>query len=295
MMQLSPHIAIDEMNAALRGVLKDLKNPTLRKFGLTELEMISYSDHATLLQMATPYYWSKEPLELLKHVQQDFILEEICTDRYLLYTDVSFHWFETPLYHIQSNEGPLVPVHAITAAWAHGIWQGKDEELITCTAWVKHPVLHEVQPYITCSRIKGDNMAPGMKFDYGDDTQVSRDETRQLLLFVVAAGTFLRQRLLSAEKQPTSRAVLRRLKPHEFRPYTRVVALRRTQQKAPVLAGENTVSREYQWQWTVRGHVRQQWYPSTQSHLPVWIHPHVAGPEDKPLKPRTTPIISVRR
>jgi hypothetical protein len=33
----------------------------------------------------------------------------------------------------------------------------------------------------------------------------------------------------------------------------------------------------------VRGHWRQQWYPSIQDHRPVWIAPHRKGPEDAPM------------
>jgi hypothetical protein len=36
-------------------------------------------------------------------------------------------------------------------------------------------------------------------------------------------------------------------------------------------------------QWIVRGHWRQQWYPGKQTHRPVWIAPHIKGPEGAPL------------
>jgi hypothetical protein len=36
-------------------------------------------------------------------------------------------------------------------------------------------------------------------------------------------------------------------------------------------------------QWTVRGHWRNQWRPSTQDHTRLWIEKHNAGPEDAPL------------
>lgn len=35
--------------------------------------------------------------------------------------------------------------------------------------------------------------------------------------------------------------------------------------------------------WLVSGHWRQQWYPGSQEHRPIWISPHIKGPEDKPL------------
>jgi hypothetical protein len=36
-------------------------------------------------------------------------------------------------------------------------------------------------------------------------------------------------------------------------------------------------------QWTVRGHWRNQWRPSTQDHTRLWIDTHTAGPEGTPL------------
>jgi hypothetical protein len=43
---------------------------------------------------------------------------------------------------------------------------------------------------------------------------------------------------------------------------------------------------ERDFRWTVRGHWRRQWYPSTEEHRPVWIEPHESGPTGKPLRQR---------
>ncbi|ONI71127.1 hypothetical protein ALI144C_52335 [Actinosynnema sp. ALI-1.44] len=42
-------------------------------------------------------------------------------------------------------------------------------------------------------------------------------------------------------------------------------------------------TREYRHRWIVRGHWRNQYYPSRNDHRPIRIDPHLAGPEDKPL------------
>ena len=44
----------------------------------------------------------------------------------------------------------------------------------------------------------------------------------------------------------------------------------------------------------VRGHWRQQWYPSTESHRPRWIASYLKGPEGAPIK-ATTPVMVWRR
>jgi hypothetical protein len=41
---------------------------------------------------------------------------------------------------------------------------------------------------------------------------------------------------------------------------------------------------DWAWQWLVKGHWRDQWYPSIQRHQPIWISPYMKGPEDKPFK-----------
>lgn len=53
--------------------------------------------------------------------------------------------------------------------------------------------------------------------------------------------------------------------------------------------------REWQHQWLVAGHVRRQWYSTLGEHLPVWISPYIKGPDDKPFKKRTEPLIVVNR
>lgn len=61
-------------------------------------------------------------------------------------------------------------------------------------------------------------------------------------------------------------------------PRVRVITLRRAAH-----AGNGTSDREYHHQWIVRGHWRQQWYAARQVHRPIWIAPHVKGPEDAPM------------
>jgi hypothetical protein len=59
----------------------------------------------------------------------------------------------------------------------------------------------------------------------------------------------------------------------------RVIELRRKY----TATGGGASGREYHSRWVVRGHWRNQWYPSRDGHKPIWIAPHVKGPEDAPL------------
>ncbi|GAA1880761.1 hypothetical protein GCM10009687_56220 [Asanoa iriomotensis] len=67
-------------------------------------------------------------------------------------------------------------------------------------------------------------------------------------------------------------------RPSRIKDQVRVIQLRR-----PPSTGAGASDREYHHQWMVRGHWRQQWYPVRQVHRPIWIAPHVKGPEGRPL------------
>lgn len=76
------------------------------------------------------------------------------------------------------------------------------------------------------------------------------------------------------------RATRRRLARENQEPEpVRVITLRR----AASGSGAGESDREYHHRWIVRGHWRQQWYPSRGANRPVWIAPHIKGPEDAPL------------
>lgn len=59
----------------------------------------------------------------------------------------------------------------------------------------------------------------------------------------------------------------------------RVIELRRPTSTS---GGSGSFS-EYHHQWIVRGHWRNHWHPKRQVHRPIWIAPHIKGPEGAPL------------
>ncbi|MEU1787142.1 hypothetical protein ABZ553_14955 [Streptomyces sparsogenes] len=95
-----------------------------------------------------------------------------------------------------------------------------------------------------------------------------------------SAWLLMQQPLAEASDVEPDRATTKRLRRagHEPRP-VRVIQLRR-----PKDAGEpGDGSRDYHHQWIVRGHWRNHWHPKRQVHRPVWIAPHVKGPEGAPM------------
>ncbi len=102
---------------------------------------------------------------------------------------------------------------------------------------------------------------------------------------VLAAFLLGRQpNLAEQEDQPVPRPERRRhVKAGLREPATvRILRLRRqVRDRSP--AAEGGSGREYRHRWTVRGHWRNQWYPSIKTHRPKWIAPYIAGPDDMPL------------
>ena len=104
--------------------------------------------------------------------------------------------------------------------------------------------------------------------------------TPELLDILRATWLLMQQPIARTTEVETYRAARRRLERLGHEPKAvRVIQLRRTVRPGP--PGES--DREYHHQWIVRGHWRQQWYPSREVHRPVWIAPHVKGPEGAPL------------
>lgn len=73
---------------------------------------------------------------------------------------------------------------------------------------------------------------------------------------------------------------------------TVVITIRKAKRRDDVEADGDHI--DWSHRWLVRGHWRDQWYPSEQRHAPVFIAPYIKGPEDKPFVPKHR-IFDVRR
>jgi len=84
----------------------------------------------------------------------------------------------------------------------------------------------------------------------------------------------------SVKEQPISRQLRRRHERNGDVPKVSVVSLKKRRRRLP---SGRTVEVAYDHRWMVRGHWRNQWYPAYEAHKPIWIQPHVKGPDDMPL------------
>jgi hypothetical protein len=99
----------------------------------------------------------------------------------------------------------------------------------------------------------------------------------------LAASLLAAQRIATTRMVAPDRAQRRRASRAKIThlPDVAVLELRR-----PLgVSAESTGSRPVDWshRWIVGGHWRNQWYPSEGRHKPIYVHPYVKGPDDKPL------------
>ncbi|MEU0160253.1 hypothetical protein ABZ154_15765 [Streptomyces sp. NPDC006261] len=114
---------------------------------------------------------------------------------------------------------------------------------------------------------------------FGHDPVEASEEDERFTRTIRAMWLLMQQPLAKISDIEADRATRKRLRRTGREPAAvRVIELRRPQQSGP---GDG--SREFHHQWIVRGHWRNHWHPKRQVHRPVWIAPHVKGPEGAPM------------
>jgi hypothetical protein len=116
-------------------------------------------------------------------------------------------------------------------------------------------------------------------------------------LMLRALLTFFRfsaQHILTTTARQVGRAAQRRLaRENPVVPPVHLVILRRKAYRAINEETGHTV--EWSCQWLVRGHWRQQFFPSDGSNRPIWIAPYLKGPEGKPIRIASETVYDVAR
>jgi hypothetical protein len=126
-----------------------------------------------------------------------------------------------------------------------------------------------------------------------DKEPLNQSEKYDIAFLASVFGTlslFAKQRLLTSERQQVDRHARKRIAKEAplVDPTVRVVKLR-TRETISHDADRGEAHVDWACRWMVRGHWRQQFFPSRKAHQPIWITPHIKGPDDKPLRtPRAT-------
>ncbi len=112
--------------------------------------------------------------------------------------------------------------------------------------------------------------------------------------YIFTALYLMAQRLTTIVHRQPDRATRRRAErmKESLPPLIKVVTLRRLESDRKA---DTTRDVDWHWQWEVRGHWRNQYYPSESIHKPVFVESYVKGPSDKPFKPNSLKLFSVSR
>ena len=186
--------------------------------------------------------------------------------------------FERPLKDgIRYLDGPSFPVRGI-------LWSVFDGS-VGCTPYLYASDLQELVPDSPLASLRqGPRLMCMANHMFGTPIGMDRElpdwEADSLFPLLLSTWLLMRQSLSQVLDVALDRAARKRARRvgQEVKP-VRVIELRRPQSADAQAAGESS----YHHQWIVRGHWRQHWYPKRQVHRPVWIAPHIKGPEGAPL------------
>ncbi|QLJ06804.1 hypothetical protein HZZ00_37895 (plasmid) [Streptomyces sp. NEAU-sy36] len=123
----------------------------------------------------------------------------------------------------------------------------------------------------------------GMALAELEDHSRSAGRQEQAERALVVTWLLMGQTLAREEETAPSKASAKHLRRIDPGLLTSVRYVRLRHAGAASQVGGNGGGRAYQHRWIVRGHWRNHWYPSRQSHRPIWIDSHVKGPDGAPI------------
>lgn len=242
-----------------------------------------------VLQQAEPFYWAPPICDLLGALAPPMPDWTLSADA--LPVPTAWWYFARPLPLPGDADAvePLVALAYTREAGPAGTLQvlayvGVPER----AAGIPGPVVPWPLGAARSAAVQANVAADHARQGPADAVQVgwTRARVEALLRYLATGLVFLGERLLVAAPAAVDRAARRRVEREGPRlglrrpPLVQVVQLRRT--LAPAAPAGGAVA--WTCRWLVRGHWRQQWYPSQRRHQPRYIAPYVKGPADKPLR-----------
>lgn len=243
----------------------------------------------TTLASADAYYWSSDMCQLLEDISEQMPRWTLREEA--LPTPFGFCWFVKPL------TVPGMDAGVIALTW--GLWtpSGKDATLspnLIVGVFTNRPDGKEgIVPMMAFAWRPGDSMDVD-DLDVGPVTAKMDRANKRVFQYIAAAFALIEQRILTTTCERPDRGVRKRLAREGVTkaPEILVIRLRRASQDAPADRGEPV---EWSCRWIVRGHWRQQFYSSIGEYKPIYILPHVKGPDDKPLRAPAERVFAVVR
>jgi hypothetical protein len=240
-----------------------------------------------------PHYWAPHMCELLRHLAPTVPDTWEPTPEAGLERE-GFAWFASPL-PLPDWKGRPEPMTAFSWVVTDGHSTTVPANTLCFTVYTAGPLHAGGEPTHYSQWTPGHSLREVLA--HHASTAEYPERTIAKIRSVAAACALMMQRLCVPTLRPAARATRRRLEAAgatAVSPLVRVIVLRRTAH--PATNGRDG-AQDIAWscQWIVRGHWRAQWCPARGRHLPMWILPHVKGPEDKPLRPPRAQLFAVIR
>lgn len=243
-------------------------------------------DDERVLHVAVPVFWGQRCLEAINAAATAFDLSSIECVPEIVFSPYVFCWFERPFMTCNDGADPVVAL-----SWGWFLTGRTESPVLTYSVWVQvGPLLmvdhwHSVRQGHLFSDLECKPHDKGCR-------PVVWCEVDRVWRWIVAANVFIRQKLLSVETERMDRAARRR---HGLSGGDEMVRVVRLREHERTQAGNDESPVDWKSRWFVQGHVRKQWYPSINAHLPIWISPYIKGPTDAPLKAPRPTLVSVTR
>lgn len=264
--------------------------------GVTEQEAKNTLYGATVhtLKSGDPFYWDISTCELVAATAGGMPPMTLRPED--LITPFGFCWFARPLpLTTPDYVGKDIPL----VGYAWGTVPGNGVMLMPFTP---SPKRYSGAPsQLTMWRFGDDveQLADSVRDLARKDAQLQDKELHAVrrveqMRYIAVCMAFMNQRILVQHGERADRSTRRRLErsgwTHE--PEIKVIRLRRASSHA---AGSDHEPVEWSCRWIVSGHWRQQFYPSTGEHRPVFVLPYIKGPDEKPLKATADRVFVVAR
>jgi hypothetical protein len=239
-----------------------------------------------ILREATPFYWETSCVDLARAASAK-LPDSFCLAKQDLIVNTGFFWFPAP----------YASIHGRT--WREDYlgfgWTVQDDDIFVFVSFVQAyiveegrelPVLHPIPIrffFFSLGDVQIGEFLDSSVPEASNEIRVARIERTR---FEIAAILFVGQKILLTQTLRPPRAMRRRAEAAPALRDYRVVRLR--ERDAAEAHRSDQTGIEWSCRWAVRGHWRNQFYPSKANNRTIWIDPYIKGPDGKPFRASST-------
>jgi len=231
--------------------------------GKKQAELFDRIRLSTGLSAAQTFVWKREVIDQLK----DYPLPSCKISQEILPYPMTYHTFETSIgMDIDNN---------LNVDWI--LFCHKPEYGIEVTHNVGERCKDSAYMKVYNGFIKYGMKYPPEKEEYSE-------KEIKALGFMLSFFAFIKSPYIDVNRQKLPRFIRRNdYKDGDSEREREVSVVQLREDIRERLALYNSESKEWKHRWWVRGHYRNQWYPSTGTHEMVWIAPYIKGKEELPM------------